>query len=278
MKIRATGTYEAQWGEGALWIDDALYYVDIEGRALLRQTGEKTEVLAHTPFMPSAIVGRREGGFLCAGEGGLYTWDGKGAPAFLTNPENRRPDQRMNDGKCSPDGRFFVGSINPQRLPEAGLFCLDHDLTVRRVLSGVCNSNGIVWTGDGSEVFYIDTPTRQVARFDYRDGALTNRRAAFSTAAWEASPDGMCIARDGSLWIAMCHAGCVLAFSPDGKLLEKLDFPCREVSSCCFGGAGGELLYVTTGKTSSRREKEAGRLFVVEGLGVSGIAPYKFLF
>lgn len=271
------GSFVSQWGEGPAWVRNALYYVDIEGRKLLR-LGENGEVsvLCETDFLPSALVPCSEGGFLCAGQGGIYSWDGKGNPVFRINPESGQPDHRLNDGRCSPDGFFFVGSLSPRRLPDASLFRYDREGQVSRVLSGVGNSNGMAWSMDGSEVFYIDTVTRAVSRFDYKRGIWSNRRTAFSTSAFEASPDGMAISTDGTLWIALCHAGCVAGFSPDGRILERIDLPCREVSACAFGGAGLDILYVTTGCPSSDREETAGRLFAVEGLGVKGMEPYAF--
>lgn len=278
MIIDTAGDRTAQWGEGSIWVDDRLHYVDIEGKALLSCNEAAGEyACTQVDFMPATLVPRQGGGFLCAGERGIYEWDGKGSPRWLLDPEGDRPDQRLNDGKCSPDGRFFVGSINPERAPQAGLYRLDPDMSLHKVLTGISNSNGIAWSPDGEEMFYIDTPTRKVSRFSYKQGNLTNRRDAFSTSAYEASPDGMCIDAEGRLWIAMCHAGCVVCYSPDGKVLEQVDIPCREVTSCAFGGASLDKLYVTTGVPSNKREDLAGRLFVVSGTGAKGLVANRFL-
>lgn len=271
VKISLVSDYTARWGEGPLWIDGSLCYVDIDGRALVRYYAKEQGItLTKTVFSPSSVVPCRKGSFLCAGEGGIYSWDGELAPVPLVNPEADQPGHRMNDGKCSPDGFYFVGSLSPQRLPDAGLFRYDKDGQVVRVLSGVGNSNGLVWTRDGSEVFYIDTVTREVSRFDYKNGVWSNRRKAFSTAAFEGSPDGMAISEDGTLWVALCHGGRVVGFSPDGRVRAEIILPCREVTACTFGGDDFDSLYITTGVPSREPEPEAGRLFVVEGLGVRG--------
>lgn len=279
MHISVVNEHVAQWGEGAIWIEDRLYYVDIEGKGLLSCKADGTD-LKHleTGFKPATLVPRtKDGGFLCGGEGGIYAWDGEGIPEPLVNPEPDILEHRLNDGKCSPDGRFFVGSINQSRQPLAALYRLDPDMSLHPVLSGITNSNGLVWTSDGHTMFYIDTVTRCVTRFHYDEGNLSERAEAFPTTDYDASPDGMTIDSEGRLWIAMCHGGCVVCYSQEGRILEQIDLPCREVTSCAFGGKNLDRLFITTGRPGERIESLAGRLFAVDGLGVRGVPSNRFL-
>ena len=91
-----------------------------------------------------------------------------GTLTHLCNPDPL-PNNRLNDGKCSPEGRFWVGSMSESNENQAGgLFVVERDRkTFRKVLDGVSISNGIAWTSDAKTMFYIDTPTREVAAFDY---------------------------------------------------------------------------------------------------------------
>lgn len=277
MEISVVNDHVTQWGEGSIWHNGRLYYVDIEGKSVLSCLEDGGDLRRmELERQPATIVPVSGGGFLIAGEGGIYRWDGKGTPGFLINPEADRPDQRMNDGKCSPDGFFFVGSLNPQREPQAALYRFDRDGKVEKILEGISNSNGLAWSPSGEYMYYIDTPTRQVSRFNYAGGELSNRVELFSTAAYEASPDGMSVDEEGCLWIAMCHAGCVVRFSPEGEVLRQIDLPCREVTSCAFGGENLDQLYVTTGVPGRDRERMAGRLFVVRQLGVKGLISNEF--
>lgn len=41
------------------------------------------------------------------------------------------------------------------------------------VLSGVTISNGIAWNDDSTRMYYIDSPTRQIALFDYDSATAT---------------------------------------------------------------------------------------------------------
>jgi len=276
MTIEPIGEYRAQWGEGPIWWEGFLYYVDIEKHKIIRFDSKSgDEVIFEVGERVGTVVPREEGGLVWAGDNGLSFLDEfTGISTHITDPEPDKENNRFNDGKCSPDGRFFAGTISLKKVEgDATLYRLDADQTIHTAHSGVTNSNGIVWSTDGSTVFYIDTPTREVLAFDYNSetGALSNKRVAFTTTQIDASPDGMTIDEDGNLWIAFCHGACVVQYSPDGKLLQKIDIPCLETTACAFGGHYFDELYVTTGIHKSEVEEHAGRLFVIKGLGIKGV-------
>lgn len=276
MHVELAGKNRAQWGEGPIWWRGALYYVDILGERVLRfdpDTGE--ERFWDVGQEVGTVVPRQGGGLVIAGEDGFAFLDEEtGTLEPIADPERGKADNRFNDGKCAPDGRFFAGTISRvKQTGDAALYRLDPDLTVTKVYGGVTNSNGIVWTPGGGTVFYIDTPRRAVLAFDYdlATGSLEGERVAFSTAAAvDGSPDGMAIDREGNLWIAFCHGSCVVCFDQEGTELRRITLPCREVTAVAFGGRELADLYVTTGIPGDDVEAEAGRLFVVRGLGVTG--------
>ena len=87
----------------------------------------------------------------------------------------------------------------------------------------------------------------------------------------------MTIDSNDKLWIAFCHGACVICYDPEtGKQLHRIDLPCLETTACAFGGKNLDELYVTTGIHSSVEEADAGRLFRVTGLGVSGVPSHSF--
>src|SRR3954469_12093593 len=102
----------AELGECPVWSvqEQALYWVDIRAPALHRLDPDTGELRSWP--MPSRIgsFGLREsGGGGVAGEDGfsLLAFD-PGELEFLGAPEPV-PGTRFNDGKVSPDGRFFAG-------------------------------------------------------------------------------------------------------------------------------------------------------------------------
>jgi sugar lactone lactonase YvrE len=280
-EISVTGTYQAQWGEGAIWWKNVLYYVDIEKHLVIRfdpSTGEET--FWDVGQRVGTVVARENGGLLCAGDDGFFFLDpATSAVTPIADPEPDKTNNRFNDGKCSPDGAFFAGTISlVKQSGDARLYRLDKDLKVTEAYGPVTNSNGIVWSGDGQTVYYIDTPRREILAFDYLDGALTNERSVVSTTSIDASPDGMCIDHNDHLWVAFCHGACVICYDPkSGRELRRIELPCLETTSCAFGGSEMEDLYVTTGIHKSVQEEHGGRLFVIKGLGVKGRAAHAFL-
>jgi sugar lactone lactonase YvrE len=274
------GNIHSQWGEGPVWWRGALYFVDIEGHHVHRYdpaSGE--EKTWDVGQRVGTVVPRESGGLVIAGDHGLFFLDEiTGLLTAIADPEADKPDNRFNDGKCSPDGRLFAGTINlVKKTGDARLYRLDPDLTLHEAFGPVTNSNGIAWSADGATVFYIDTPRREVLAFDYTNGQLRNMRSVISTAGLDASPDGMAIDASGHLWIAFCHGGCVVCYDPvTGNELRRVELPCLETTACAFGGPDLADLYVTTGVHKSIQEEHAGRLFVIHGLGVTGLPSYAF--
>lgn len=253
--------------------------MDIEGHALVRlnpQTGE--EKIWDMDERIGTVVPCQSGDLLCAGDSGIYRFNPlDGSKISLADPEaEKRPDNRFNDGKCDPGGRFWAGTISTvKKTGDASLYQLDESGSLKRMISGVTNSNGICWDQEKKLMYYIDTPTQKVTVYDYdlANGKIENSRIAvdFTKFGIEGSPDGMTMDVEGMLWVAMCHGGAVLQINPDtGELLRKVLLPCVETTACTFGGNRLDRLFVTTGIHKTLEEAGAGHVFVVDGLNAQG--------
>ena len=280
LTIKPVGERKSKWGEGSIWWQGALYYVDIEGHLVVRyDPADGSEKSWNVGQRVGTVVPRESGGLVIAGDHGLYFLDeDTGALTAIADPEPDKLDNRFNDGKCAPDGRFFAGTISlVKKNGDARLYRLDPDLTLHEAFGPVTNSNGIIWSADGKVVYYIDTPRKEVLAFDYEDGHLRNMRGVVSTQHLSWSPDGMTIDTDGNLWVAFCHGGCVICYSPvTGEEIRRVEIPALETTSCAFGGPDLADLYVTTGVHGSIEEEYGGRLFVIKGLGVKGLPAHAF--
>ena len=287
--IEIIGTYRAQWGEGPIWWENRLLYVDIEARQLLEyQPSSKHESswnVATTIGRIGTVVPRScpgpEGNLLIAGDNGIHFFNqATNQSTAIGDPEANLLDNRFNDGKCSPDGRLFAGTISTtKKSGSAALYRLDTDLSIHTAYAGVTNSNGIVWSKNNSTCYYIDTPRQEILAFDYstETGQLSALRTAFRTDHIDGSPDGMAIDGDDKLWIAFCHGACVICFDPDsGKQLHRVNLPCMETTACAFGGENLDELFVTTGIHKNIEESDAGRLLCITGLGVTGVPSNSF--
>ena len=285
LKINTVGSRSSKWGEGPIYWDNHLLYVDIEGHSLIRLNPEtQEEEIWEMGERIGTVVPTLNEDFICAGDSGIYRFDpSNGQKTNLADPEaKKRPDNRFNDGKCDPSGRFWAGTISTvKKEGDANLYQLDQSGLLTLQVSGVTNSNGICWNTSKTEMYYIDTPTQKVVTYEYDDqtGKLGGSRVAvdFRDLNTEGSPDGMTIDEEGMLWVALCHGGAVVQVNPEtGELLQKVELPCVETTACAFGGSNLDRLFVTTGIHKTLHEKEAGKVFVIDGLGVSGVPalPY----
>ena len=279
---------KARLGEGAVWdaARQVLYWVDIEGH----------QVHAFDPATGhdrSFALGDYVGTVVPRARGGVALTLGRTFAALdletrkvtvLGEPaeEKVRLGNRFNDGKCDPRGRFWAGTMAVSEARAAGgLYRLDADGSVHRILDDVSISNGIVWTAD--RMYYIDSPTREVAVFDYDDatGSVSNRRVAVRFPADHGWPDGMALDAEGMLWIAEWDGSRVSRWDPaNGKLLRQIMLPVSRVTSCAFGGPDLDEMYVTSAWTrlteEARRDQPlAGGLFRVDP-GVTGAPTFSF--
>jgi sugar lactone lactonase YvrE len=276
------GSHLSLWGEGPIWHGDFLYYVDIEAHKIVRfhpASGE--EKFWSVGERVGTVVKRTKGGLVYAGDEGIsFLNEETGAMTPVADPETDLPNNRFNDGKCDPAGRFWAGTIHlaPKREPIAALYCLYPDLHVEKKFSPVTNSNGIVWTRNTRTMYYIDTPRKSVLAFDFDNatGSITHERVAFSTEACSGNPDGMTIDAEDRLWIAFCHGGAVRCFDPlTGLIQAEVMVPCVETTACAFGGPDLSDLYITTGRHATKVEPLAGRLFVARP-GAVGVPSHSF--
>ena len=154
----------------------------------------------------------------------------------------------------------------------AALYRVDGDGTARRVLDDVMISNGMGWSPDLSTMYYIDTLTFRVDRFDYDPdtGDIEGRRPFLTFDGSTGGPDGMTVDAEGCLWVAMFGGFHVQRFSPEGERLETVMTPgAPQTTCCCFGGPGLDTLYITTARDSiagvdTEGEPNSGALFAAD--------------
>ena len=156
---------------------------------------------------------------------------------------------RFNDIGTDPAGRLYAGALDydpaePDRPRNPGrLFVVDLDGSVRQVDDGLAVPNGIATSPDGGVLYLADTAARAVWAYDVDShGDLHRRRTqiAFS----EGEPDGIAMASDGALWVAVRDPGSISVFS-DGALQLRFEAHTHP-TSLCFGGADLHDLYLTT--------------------------------
>jgi sugar lactone lactonase YvrE len=274
----------AELGEGPIWDarSSRLAWVDITARRLhLTDTVSGATETIEVPLAVGAVAPRAAGGFVAALQDGFWVVGDGPARRIAAIPE-ARPGLRFNDGKCDPAGRFWAGTMAYDEALGAGaLYRLDPDGEALMVLGEVTISNGLAWSLDGATMYYIDTPTQRVDAFSYdpMTGEIEDRRPEIHVPPEAGAPDGLTIDADGGLWIALWGGSAVHRYL-EGRLERVIGLPVSQPTSCCFGGAGLDELYITSawqGLSPDARQAQplAGALFCVRP-GVRGVPPAVF--
>ena len=220
---------------------------------------------------------RASGGFAAFGTRTLHlsdSADGPAAPALRFDLGSAR----FNDGTVDPQGRLLAGSMATDDAGAVGrVIRLTAELEQREVLSGVEVSNGIGFAPDGDLAYYVDTTTGGVDVFDVIDDELTGRRGFVGIPDDQGMPDGLTVAADGSVWVALWNGWAVHGYSPEGALIARIPLPVPQVSACAFGGDDLGTLFITTSAQGLDRDHgtEAGSLFAVRP-GVRGLPVVPF--
>ena len=268
-------------GEGPVWAESwgGLRWVDMLAGDYLSLRADGTVDRTSVDERVCAVLRPRVGGgAVIAVERGFVLEDADGTLHRLP-PVWEDPDLRMNEGGCDPDGRFYAGSMAYSKTPgAAALHRLDPSGEVDTVLEGVTTSNGLAWSPDGSRAYYNDTPTRQVAVFDYsREEGLTRRRVLVDVLDGEGKPDGLCVDAEGGIWVAVISHGQIHRYTPEGRLDEVVEVPVQKTTACTFGGDDLGTLYITTSWENMERGEDplAGALFAVRP-GVTGLPALPF--
>jgi xylono-1,5-lactonase len=184
----------------------------------------------------------------------------------VVHPERDQSDNRFNDGKTGPDGRYWAGTMHePEESATGCLYAFSADGTYAVLDSGYRVANGPAFSPDGSVVYHTDSVRQEVYAFDLAgDGLLENKRVFVRFADGEGHPDGMTTDRHGNLWVAMWDGARVEQLSAEGARLGTVSIPTRRPTSCTFVDPDCTEMFVTSASVGASSEDSlAGGLFHV---------------
>lgn len=274
-------------GEVPVWdvAEQALYWVDIEGKLLQRLTPATGTVDRwKMPERIACFALRENGGLIVAFASGIAFYDlDTGAIDWIAKPEAHIPTTRFNEGKCDRQGRFWAGTMDDRLTEHSGaLYRVDPDRSVTKVLGDIGISNTLVWSLDDTEFYFADTLDGVIDRFDYdpATGAIANRRRIVDLVGTGIGPDGSTIDAEGYLWNAQWDGWRLARYAPDGTLDRIVELPVQKPTSCMFGGPDLRTLYVTSAiwdltPEQLRDQPQAGGLFALD-VGIAGVPETRF--
>lgn len=291
-EINCISDAKAILGESPVWssMENAVYWVDIEGKALFRTdilTGETSKW--NFEKTPSMVALRKRGGLVIAFEDGLYSFDPMtrtGQSEILVPIEADNPNNRSNDGKCDVAGRLWLGTMNKTDSSQASgsLYCIEPDYKIRKCTPNYQVPNGLAWSPDNKTMYHTDTRRNIVWSYKYDpETGLKSEQNEFFKFNREASGgvDGAAVDVEGAYWTVLYRGGLLIRVLPDGTRDQEIKLPVTQPTMPTFGGADMKTLYLTTsmkGLDSEQVESQplAGKLINLQvnvpGIGVNSFA------
>ena len=289
MKIEVLVDVKTTLGEGPLWDvqEQRLYWIDSADGRVFRATAQGNELRAwQVPQKIGSMALRKSGGAIVSLARGLHTLNFEsGDVELITDPEPELLNNRLNDGKVDAQGRFVFGSMDTlEEGPNGALYCLDTDMSIRKLDDQIIVSNGPCWSPDGRIFYFSDTWSGDIWAYDYdqKTGNISNKRV-FTTLQGKQfrSSDGSTVDEEGCLWNAQVYEGILVRYNPDGSVERTIPMPVKNVTSVMFGGPDLDVLYVTcmSKPPLPRFPKDSvlgGSVFAITGLGIRGLPEHRF--
>ncbi len=189
-----------------------------------------------------------------AGQGGkrrVARFELDGRETVLAEQFEGQPFIAPNDVCLDADGRIFFtdpyfGPPAKKSQPVSGVYRIDPDGKITRVLSDLLKPNGILITPDNRLVYVSDRGTQKLHRYELQaDGSLKTAGIVYDFSP-DRGVDGMRLDVEGNIYAAAGQDETTGLFvvSPNGKLL--LHYPLPEfATNVVFGGKDRRHLYVT---------------------------------
>jgi carbohydrate kinase (thermoresistant glucokinase family) len=253
--------------EAPRWHDGELWFTDQHARRVLRMRadGHLNEVI-RTPDLPGGLGWLPDGTALVVlmteqhvcriKQGRLEDYaDLSGLASF-----------HCNDMLVDNLGRAWVGNFGydlhgGESVKTSEIILIPPGGSPRIVAQDVIFPNGMAITADGNTLIVAETFAAKITAFD-----ITTVSELGNPRVWAdldgAYPDGLCLAADGSLWVAAPNINQVLHLREGGKILGRVISRGRPYA-CALGGDNDEQLYITSSEPDDQKEakiQHSGRI------------------
>lgn len=167
-------------------------------------------------------------------------------------------------------GRAYVGDLGfdlpppPDRDAPGRILLVTPDGAVRVVAEGLRFPNGIAVSADHSRLVVAEMDGGCLADYDVAPNGDLKFRARFGSMK---SPDGICLDREGAVWVAAFEEDAFIRLDAEGRELQRIEVPGRRALACALGGAERKTLFCLSAATSYeelQQRKSSARIDVVD--------------
>ena len=260
------------WTEGPVWLDGQLFFNDFPNKRMMcwSQTGGLQVALDNSEFANGNTVDLT-GRMVSCEHGGRRVLrrrdpkDGDAVEVIAEQFAGKRLNS-PNDVVVRSDGTVWFTDppygINsdiegyPAESEIGGfyVFCAEPNGTLHAVATDFDKPNGLAFSPDESLLYVADSGASKGASFpgiDYTlphhirvfdvDGTTLRNPRVFAVVA-PGVPDGFRVDHEGYIWTSALDG--IHCLSPEGALMGKIWLP-QHTSNICFGGAGGDTMFIT---------------------------------
>jgi sugar lactone lactonase YvrE len=257
--------------EGPRWHAGRLWFVDCMDRTLLSLSPSgKCEQHAKFDDTPCGTGILPDGRLvvLTMFSKRLLAWHNGGLSLYadLSKIATGTIDDMIIDGL----GRAYVGDLGfdlpppPDRGAVGRIVQVASDGAMRVVAEGLRFPNGIAVSADHRRLVVAEMDGACLADYDIAaDGGLSLRQRLGSMK----SPDGICLDRDGAVWVAAFEEDAFIRLDRGGRELQRIETPGRRALACALGGAERRTLFCLSAATSYeelRQRKSSSRIDVID--------------
>jgi len=244
-------------GEGPIWEaeNNRLIWLDIAlGKVHFWNASNNEHTCYEFSLRISALAKNKLDQYIAASDKGFVMLDFEHCTHMpIVDPEYDKPNNRFNDGKLDANGCFWAGTMDEVNGEKGAgkLYMLKEDGTVETKINDVTCSNGLGWSRNNDRFYFIDSLAYNVVEFDFdlASGMISNKKVLYTFPEEEGLPDGMCVDRNGNLWVAIWGAGKVVQIDVQQKIVfQEIQVPAKQVTSCTFGGINMSDLFITTAR------------------------------
>ncbi|WP_395647333.1 SMP-30/gluconolactonase/LRE family protein [Terricaulis sp.] len=247
----------ASYPEGPLWVGSRLYYAEMGAdRISTWENGQSGVFFRQQGCGPTAIAPYGEGFLVLCHIGHrvvavdargqeLRRWDRDDTGELLMDP---------NDGYADGRGGVYFsdpGVFSRETRPHGKVMYLTAEGRLRQVARPLWYPNGIFVDRAHNKLYVDEHMSAHVLVYDiqangdidgpevFADLSDVRRPRRYDTPYAETGPDGLEMAANGDLYVAVYGEGRILRFSPEGRLLGMLDAPARYLTNIAFNAEGG---------------------------------------